>query len=144
VSVAAGVIVLAGRILFAIFFGPVAGGMGHIQRSGMMEETARSARFPVPSIAGWPTGVWLILGSVSIAFGIWPDIGALMVAAFLLTAAVFFHPFWRIEDPMQKLMQTQLFWRNMIGIAACLVMFGTFAALGPALRFAITGPLFTF
>lgn len=143
-SAAAGAIVLAGRILFAIFFGPVAGGMGHIQRSKMMEGAARSAGFPVPSIAGWPTGLWLVLGSISIALGIWPDIGALMVAAFLLPAAVFFHAFWKVEDPMQKQTQMSFFWRNMIGIAACAVMFGTFVALGPALRFTITGPLFKF
>jgi uncharacterized membrane protein YphA (DoxX/SURF4 family) len=143
-SVATGAIVLGGRILFAIFFGPIAGVMGHIQRSKMMEEGARAAKFPVPSIAGWPTGVWLVLGSLSIALGIWPDIGALMVAAFLLPAAVYFHTFWKIEDPMQKQTQMSFFWRNMIGIGACAIMFGTFVALGPALRFTITGALFKF
>lgn len=44
-SDAAGLIVLAGRILFAVFFGWIAG-VGHIRRSKMMEDYARSARFP--------------------------------------------------------------------------------------------------
>ena len=51
-STANGVIVLAGRILFAIFFGAVAG-VGHFRRSKMMEGYAKSAGFPVPAIAGW-------------------------------------------------------------------------------------------
>jgi putative oxidoreductase len=142
-SAATGVIVLAGRILFAIFFGPVAG-VGHFRRSEMMEGYAKSAGFPIPAIAGWPVGVWLIAGAASIALGIWPDIGALMVAAFLIPAALFFHAFWQVEDPTTKPTQTSFFWRNMIGLAACAMMFGTFVALGPALRFTITAPLFNF
>jgi len=143
VSAANGVIVLAGRILFALFFGAIAG-IGHVRRSKMMEGYANSAGFLIPAIAGWPVGVWLIAAAASVALGIWPDVGALMVAAFLVPAALFFHAFWRIEEPTQKLTQTSLFWRNMIGLAACAMMFGTFVALGPALRFTITAPLFNF
>ncbi len=138
-----GAIVLGGRIVFASFFGAVAG-VGHIRRSGQMEGYAKGAGFPVPAIAGWPVGIWLIAGAVSIALGIWPDVGALMIAAFLLPAAWFFHRYWTVGDPMQKMTQTQLFWRNVIGLGACAVMFGTFVALGPALRFSVTGPLFDF
>ncbi len=143
ISAASGVIVLAGRILFAIFLGAVAG-VGHFRRSKMMEGYAKSAGFPIPAIAGWPVGVWLIAGAASIALGIWPDIGALMVAAFLIPAALFFQAFWGIEEATQKQTQTSFFWRNMIGLAACAMMFGTFVALGPALRFTITAPLFNF
>ena len=39
------------------------------------------------------------------------------------------------SQPTQKQTQTSFFWRNMIGLAACAMMFGTFVALGPALRF---------
>jgi putative oxidoreductase len=142
-SAATGAIVLVGRVLFAVFFGAIAG-VGHIRRSDQMEQYAKGARFPVPAIAGWPAGLWLIAGAASITLGIWPDVGALMVAAFLIPAAWFFHRFWEVGDPMQKMTQTQLFWRNVIGIGACAVMFGTFVALGPALRFAVTGALFDF
>ena len=84
------------------------------------------------------------LDPASVALGVWPDIGALMIAAFLIPAALFFHTFWRIADPGQKQTQTQFFWRNTIGLGACAMMFGTFVALGPALRFTITAPLFNF
>ncbi len=142
-SAATGAIDLAGRILFAYFFGAVAG-VGHFRRSKMMEGYAQSAGFPVPGVAGWPAGAWLIAGAASIALGIWPDVGALMIAAFLIPAAIFFHAFWKLEDLAQKQTQTSFFWRNMIGLGACAMVFGTFVALGPALRFTITAPRFKF
>jgi uncharacterized membrane protein YphA (DoxX/SURF4 family) len=140
----AGAFLLAGRIIFGAFFGLFAGIGGHLTKSKMMEEYARSMRFPVPDIAGWPTGVWLVLGSLSIALGIWPDIGALMIAAFVVPAAAYFHRFWEVEDPMQVMMQQGFFFRNGIALAACLFMFGTFAGLGDQVPFTITDPAFDF
>jgi putative oxidoreductase len=142
-SAATGAIVLGGRILFAYFFGPVAG-VGHLRRSKVMEQYSRGVGFPIPPIAGWPTGAWLIVAAVSIALGLWPDIGALMIAAFLIPAALYFHRYWAIEDQTQKMTQRQFFWRNVIGVGASAMMFGTFVALGPALRFTLTRPLFRF
>jgi putative oxidoreductase len=142
-SDATGLIVLLGRVIFAYFFGAVAG-VAHIRGSQGMEGYAKGSGFPLPPIAGWPVGVWLIAGAVSLALGFWPDIGALMIAAFLLTAALFFHRYWEVEDPGQKMTQTFAFWRNLLGIGGCAVMFGTFVALGPALRFSMTSALFDF
>jgi hypothetical protein len=61
VSAAAGAIVLVGRVLYAWYFGLVAG-VGHIRRSNTYEEMTRS-RFPIPSITGWPVGLWLVVGA---------------------------------------------------------------------------------
>lgn len=138
-----GALVLGGRILFVVFFGAVAG-VGHLRRGKMMQGYARSQGFPIPYLAGWPAGLWLLAASLSIALGIWPDLGTLMIAAFVIPAALFFHAFWRIEEQMQRLSQLQLFYRNVIALGASLVMFGFFVALGPALRFTITAPLFKF
>ncbi|MBI4261247.1 MAG: DoxX family protein [Actinobacteria bacterium] len=143
-SDAAGAVVLAGRILFALFFGIVAGVGGHIAHSKDMEGYARSGGFPIPAIAGWPTGLWLVAGSLSIGLGVWPDVGALMIAAFVIPAAAYFHRFWELEDPMQKLMQQGFFFRNVIALAGSLLIFGTFAGLGPEIPFTITDPLFSF
>lgn len=142
-SVGTGLIVLIGRIIFAGYFGAIAG-VAHIRGSQGMEGYAKGSGFPLPSIAGWPVGIWLILGAGSLALGIWPDIGALMIAAFLLTAASYFHRYWEVADPGQKMTQSFAFWRNMLGIGGCAVMFGMFVTLGPALRFAVTSALFDF
>jgi putative oxidoreductase len=142
-SAAAGLILLVGRILFAVYFAWVAGG-SHVHHSAMFEGGAKAAHFPVPAVAGWPAGLWLIVGGLSLGLGIWPDVGALMIGVFVILAAAWFHRFWQVEDPNQKRMQQQLFWRNAIALGAVLMIFGAFAALGPALRFSITAPLFQF
>jgi putative oxidoreductase len=139
----AGVVVLIGRIVFAFFFGAVAG-VGHFKRDQMMRGYAQQAGFPVPAIAGWVAGLWLIVGALSVAVGIWPDVGSLMIGAFVIPAALFFHRFWTLEDEMQRTFQTQLFYRNLLTLGAALVFFGTFVTLGSELRFTITAPLFDF
>jgi uncharacterized membrane protein YphA (DoxX/SURF4 family) len=143
-SDAAGAVVLGGRILFALFFGVVAGWQTHILRGSQMEGYAKAGGFPVPAIAGWPTGIWLVVGSIFIAFGIWGDVGALMIAAFVIPAAAWFHRFWEVQDEMQKLMQTGFFFRNVIALSMSLVLFGIFAGFGSDLPFTITDSLFHF
>jgi len=142
VSVAAGLVFLAGRVLFGLYFAVVAGIGGHIRNSKTLEGYARSVGFPVAAIAGWPTGLWLVVGGLSVALGIWPDVGALMIAAFVVLGALYFHRFWEIEDQMQKMTQQQLFFRNVIALATTLILVGIFTAFGSELRFAITQPLF--
>ncbi len=129
--------------MFAWFFGAKAG-VAHVRNDRMMQQGAGSAGFPFPAVAGWVTGAWLIAASLSLALGIWIDLGALMIAVFLTLAGMYFHRFWPIEDPTQRRTQEQLFYRNFIGVGACLIMFGTFATLGPELRYVITAPLFNF
>jgi len=50
-------------------------------------------------VAGWPVGVWLVLAILSRVSGIWPDVGGLMLAAFLIPTTLLFHPFWTFSDP---------------------------------------------
>ncbi|HUL84322.1 MAG TPA: DoxX family protein [Actinomycetota bacterium] len=142
-STGAGLVVLGGRVLIAVFYGFFAG-LGHLRRSARYEQAATSSGFPIPRLAGWPTGVWLIAGSISVALGIWADVGAVMFAVFLIPAAWYLHPFWKIEDPAARRTQESAFYRNVMMLGASLVMVGTFAALGASLRFTITPPLFAF
>jgi putative oxidoreductase len=139
----AGVVVLIGRLILAYFFGVVAG-VGHFKRDQMMRGYAKQVGFPVPAIAGWVSGAWLILGAVSVGLGIWPDLGSLMIGAFVIPAALYFHRSWTFEDEAQKASQRQLFYRNLVILGAAVVFFGTFVTLGSELRFAITAPLFDF
>ncbi len=139
-SAAAGVVVLVGRVLYSVFF--VRSGVGHVRRQQAMGDYARSAAFPAPFLAGWPAGVWLLAASLSIALGIWPDLGSLMIAVFVVLAGLYFHRFWRIEDPTQRQAQAGNFFRNVALLGASLAMFGFFASAGEGLRFTITGPLF--
>jgi len=51
-SDAAGLVVLAGRIIFAFFFGFVAGWGAHVKMGSMMEGYAKQMKFPIARIAG--------------------------------------------------------------------------------------------
>jgi putative oxidoreductase len=47
----------------------------------------------------------MTVGGLSLAIGIWPDIGALMIAAFLIPAAAWFHRFCLVDEPTQRQFQ---------------------------------------
>jgi len=85
-TASSGAILLAGRVLFAVFF--VSAAWGHIQGHASRVEYSRAARMPFPYVAGWPSGLWLAAGAASVAVGIWPDIGTLMLGAFVLPAGL--------------------------------------------------------
>jgi uncharacterized membrane protein YphA (DoxX/SURF4 family) len=131
----AGAILLIGRILFASLFAFSA--RGHIQHHARYVGTARG-KLPIPFLAGWPTGVFLLLADVSVVAGIWPDIGSLMITAFLLPAAVLFHPFWTVSDAAVRRTQEGSFYRNVTLLGAALSLFALFAVVGH-IAFALTG-----
>lgn len=137
----AGIIVLIGRILIVIFPAYISGYAFHLRNPKAAEGYARAMGFPAPAVAGIPAGLWLVVSSISIALGIWPDVGALMLGAFTIPAALYFHRYWSLDDPEQRQAQTGFFFRNMILLAACLIMFGFFASVGEGLRFSVTAPL---
>jgi putative oxidoreductase len=136
-STTASAILLVGRILFVALFAYSA--RGHIVNHDRYVTTARG-RLPVPYVAGWPAGVWLVLADLLMVLGIWADIAALMMAAFLIPTALLFHRFWTISDPAQRRTQEAAFYRNVSLLGATLALFALFSVVGPG-RFAITGPL---
>jgi uncharacterized membrane protein YphA (DoxX/SURF4 family) len=92
-------------------------------------------------VAGWPAGVWLLLAVLSMVLGVWPDVGALMMGAFLIPTTFLFHAFWTFSDATQRRTQQSNFYRNISLLGATLALFALSSAVGAG-RFAITGPLF--
>src|SRR2546425_12297457 len=137
-STTASAILLVGRILFVALF--VVSAQGHIANHARFAATARG-RIPVPYVAGWPVGAWLVLAIFSMVLGIWPDVGALMMAAFLIPTAILFHPFWKLSDATQRRTQEGAFYRNLSLLGATLALFALLSVAGAG-RFAITGPFF--
>ena len=137
----AGFLVLIGRVLFVIFPAIISGYGFHLKNAKMAEGYAQSVGFPAPAVAGIVSGIYLIVASISIAAGIFPDLGALMLAVFVAIAAFQFHAYWKVEDADQKQVQTAFFWRNVMIFASCLIMIGFFASIGDALPYSVTGSL---
>jgi putative oxidoreductase len=98
-SIAASVILFIGRILFVALF--LYSARGHIVNRDRYVTTARG-KIPLPYVAGWPIGAWLSVAFISMVLGLWPDIGALILAAFLIPTALLFHNFWSFSDPAQR------------------------------------------
>jgi len=132
-------IFLIGRILFVALF--VVSAQGHIVNRDRFVATARG-KMPIPYVAGWPVAVWLVLAVLSMVLGVWPDVGALMLAAFLIPTAVLFHPFWAFSDAAQRRTQRASFFRNISLLGATLALFSFLSVVGPG-QFSITGSLFS-
>jgi uncharacterized membrane protein YphA (DoxX/SURF4 family) len=105
-SDAAGALFLAARIIFVIQFFDA--GIAHLRRQEQMIGYSRGIGFPLPVLAGWPSGIWLLLAALSVSLGIWPDVGSLMLALWTIPTALYFHAFWRAQDPAQKPMARML------------------------------------
>jgi putative oxidoreductase len=136
VSTLGGVILLVGRICFVALF--VSAARGHIKNHPRYVEGS-GKKLPFPILAGWPAGVFLLLASISIVAGIWADIGSLMIAAFLIPAAVLFHPFWSESDPTARRTHEMGFYRDVSLLGAALALFALFGVVGHV-PFAVTGP----
>jgi uncharacterized membrane protein YphA (DoxX/SURF4 family) len=136
-STTASVILLLGRIFFVAMF--VVSAWGNVVNH-QRYVTLTKGKLPVPYAAGWPVGVWQIVATVSVVLGIWPDVGVLMIAAFLVPTTILFHPYWTFSDPTQRLTQRGSFLRNVSLLGATLALFALFTVAGPG-QFAITGSL---
>lgn len=141
-SEAVAIILLIGRIIFAVPF--LASAMAHFQAGEQMIGYARSMGVPLASLGGWPAGVWLVLAGLSVALGVWPDLGALMIAAWGIPTALYIHAWWRYDDEQQKQSQQVIFMRNVKFVGAAIALFAAFVAFGSDLRYSITAPLFNF
>lgn len=90
------VLVLIGRILFALLF--LGAGMGHFSQREMMTGYAASKGVPAAGLLVPLSGAVSILGGLMVAVGVWPDLGALLLVAFLVPTAFLMHAFWRESD----------------------------------------------
>jgi putative oxidoreductase len=136
------VIALIGRILLVlVFLG--SGTTGHIgQRKGMAQYAA-SAGIPAAEPLVVLSGVMIIVGGLMVAFGVWGDVGALLLLlVFVLATAFLIHAFWRFADPHQRMDQQVHFMKNLGLAGGSILAFVLFAGLGHDLGLTITGPLF--
>lgn len=133
------VVVLVGRIMFSLLF--LGAGLTHLVQVKPTAAAAESKNIPFPLVAAYASGVVLIAGGLSVMLGVWADLGSLLLAAFLLVAAVAMHQFWKETDETAK--QTQLidFNKNIALAGASLMLFAFFAHVDE-LGLMLTCPLF--
>lgn len=134
------VIALIGRLIFVAMF--LNSGVKHFRQREGMTAYVRSAGGPAPELAVPLTGVMLLAGGGLVALGLWPDVGALLLAAFLLPVAFYMHRYWKVDDPQMRTVQETHFWKNVSLAGASILLFALFAACGEEIGLMLGGPLF--
>ncbi|KUO14317.1 DoxX family membrane protein [Streptomyces dysideae] len=134
------ILVLIGRILFAALF--LGSAFGHLRQTSTMAEYAASRGAPssVPVIRG--SGLLLLVGGLSVLLGIWADLGALLLAVFLIPTALLMHAFWKESDAQARQMEMVQFQKDMALAGASLMLLALISHTGDALGLMLTGPAF--
>jgi putative oxidoreductase len=132
---------LVGRILFVLAF-LFSGSTIHLLQAKKGIEYARMYGVPAPEITVPLSGLMAVLGGLSVAFGIWGDLGALVLVAFLLPVAFYMHAFWKETDPQQKVNQMAHFMKNISMAGGALALFYAWNQLQGDAGLSITDPLF--
>lgn len=135
------VLFLIGRILFVIVF-IVSGSTVHLLQRRQGIEYARMYGVPVPELGVPLTGVMAVVGGFLVALGLWGDLGALLIAAFLLLITPLMHAFWKETEPMQQQAQMANFMKNTALLGGALVLFYVWNQLQGDAGLSITDPLF--
>jgi uncharacterized membrane protein YphA (DoxX/SURF4 family) len=135
------VVLLVGRVLFALIF--IKSGIEHLTKLNATTGYAQFKKVPSPKLAVIVTGLMLIIGGLYVALGIFADLGALLLAIFLIVSAFMMHNFWTIQDEQAKQGETPHFFKNIALAGAALIIFAlvsTGTEFGPEIR----GALFNF
>lgn len=133
------VLVLLARILFAAVF--LASGIGHLTATEAMTGYAQYKKVPAPRLSVVASGLLMIAGAVSIVFGIWGDLGSLLLIAAIAPIPFLMHRYWAEEGETRMNEQVQ-FNKTLSLVGGALALFALFA-LVPDLGLTVTDPLFT-
>jgi len=130
-----------GRILFALIF--ISSGINHFTKLEAMTGYAKYKKVPAAKLAVLVSGVMLLLAGVYVALGIYADLGALILAIFLIPTALMMHTFWKETDPTAKMNESIAFFKDLALAGAALILF---AMIGSGANFGwhITSAFFSF
>lgn len=131
-------IFLVGRILFAVIF--LASGIGHLTATAAMAGYAQSKGVPAAKASTILSGIVIIVGALLVLTGFYGDLGALLLAAFLIPTAFLMHAYWKETDPMAKMNEQIAFNKDISLAGAALIIFYLFAKFGGELGLVLGTP----
>ena len=129
-------IIVIGRILFGGFF--LMSGINHFTKLEAMTGYAQYKKLPAAKLGVLFSGLMLVIGGISIILGYYADLGALLLAIFLVLAAVIFHNFWKETDATAKQNEMLGFMKDMALAGAALILFALVMKHGTDLDFGWT------
>jgi len=113
---------MLGRALFGGFFTYY--GVNHFLNLGMMAQYAASKGVPSPELAVLVSGALLVVGGLSVLFGLWPQVGAACLGLFLVGVTPVMHNFWDMADPTLRMNEMAHFMKNVALLGGVLVTVG--------------------
>jgi uncharacterized membrane protein YphA (DoxX/SURF4 family) len=133
------IVLVIARVLFALIF--ISSGISHLTKLEAMTGYAQYKKVPAAKFSVLLSGLMILVGGLYIAFGVYADLGALLLALFLIPAAFLMHAFWKETDPTAKQNETIGFFKDLSLAGAALIIFAlvsTGTNFGPS----ITGAFF--
>jgi uncharacterized membrane protein YphA (DoxX/SURF4 family) len=112
---------IAGRVLFALIF--INSGISHFTKNEAMTGYAKFKKVPMAKAAVYLSGLMILLGGIYIVLGFYADLGALLIALFLIPTAFLMHAFWKETDPTAKQNETIGFFKDLSLAGAALIIF---------------------
>ena len=112
---------IAGRVLFALLF--ISSGINHFTKNEAMTGYAKYKKVPMAKAAVYVSGLMILLGGIYIVLGFYADLGALLIAIFLIPTAFLMHAFWKESDPTAKQNETIGFFKDLSLAGAALIIF---------------------
>lgn len=134
------IVILIGRILFGLIF--VGAGIGHLAQPDDTAGYAESRGIGNGKLMAQVSGVLILLGGLGVILGIYPDLAALGLVAYVLIAAFLVHHFWTDDDPQTQTVEMSMFMKNLSIAGGGLLLFALMGLLGEQAGLTITGPLF--
>ncbi len=126
-------IIVIGRILFGGFF--LMSGINHFTKLEAMTGYAKYKKLPAAKLGVLISGLMLVIGGISIILGYYADLGALLLAIFLVLAAVIFHNFWKETDATAKQNEMLGFMKDIALAGAALILLALVVKHGTDLDF---------
>jgi putative oxidoreductase len=117
-SAISGPIVLLGRLLFVVIF--IMAGPNNFSSKTIAHVASQGV--PLASLVVPFSGALAILGGLSILLGYRAQIGAWLIALFLIGVTPVMHNFWAISDPMAHQMQFIMFMKNVSMLGGALLI----------------------
>lgn len=133
------IVLVIARVLFALIF--ISSGISHLTKLEAMTGYAQYKKVPAAKFSVLLSGLMILIGGLYIAFGVYADLGALLLALFLIPTAFLMHAFWKESDPTAKQNESIGFFKDLSLAGAALIIFAlvsTGTDFGPS----ITGAFF--
>jgi putative oxidoreductase len=136
---------LIGRMLYCALF--IGAGIGQLVDLDGSTRYAESRGIGPAARGGVvASSVAFIVGGVSILFGIWGDLGALVLIVTLIPLTFLMHKFWAERDAAERQTQMSMFMKNIALIGGAVLIFSFFArdTFGAGLPYTTTNGAFHF